>query len=141
MLRSQRGIQGTVALVLVMLLGSASDAQAAFDGSELEQLLGWLCVVPIGIFQLVAAFGATKHVKGGLVGWTLLAVVLSLAAGLAASLTLERSYLVPVLTIVMLGPGVPIFAASIRGRMFQFAFVLLLVPPLPFILWFWNKVG
>jgi hypothetical protein len=126
--------------VLVLVVGSVRNAQAAFDGSELEQMLGWLCVVPIGLLQLFLAFAVRKHVAGNLVARTLLATAISLAAGFFATLAfVGQRALVPALAIVMLGPGAPTFVSLMRTRVVAVGMVLFLLPPLPFIYWLGEK--
>jgi hypothetical protein len=131
----------TYIAVFVVLLASVRSAHAAFDGSELEQTLGWLCVIPIGLFQVFVAIAAKKHVAGSPVARTLLATAISLVAALVVTIALTRERaLVPALAIAMLGPGVPTFVSLVRARALAFALALLVLPSLPFILWFVDEV-
>lgn len=127
--------------VLLLVVGSARRAHAAFDGPELEQMLSWACVIPIGLLQFLVAFAVRKHVAQSSAAWTVLATAMSLVAGLLATLVLlkERA-LVPVLSIALLGPGVPNLVCLVRARTLPVAMILFILPPLPFIYWVWEKV-
>jgi hypothetical protein len=98
-------------------------------------------VIPIGLFQLVVAFAVKKHVVGSVVARTLIATAISLVAGVFGTLAFmgERA-LVPVLAIVMLGPGVPTFVSLARARALPLGIALSVLPSLPFIYWFGEKV-
>lgn len=127
----------------VIYLLPTGHAHAGLGDKDLEALLGWLYVLPIGVLETCLALVVRRRIgKSPVVGLTIVVTLVSLGAGIAVAvlLTGDRNVLVPVLSILCLAPAVPVVLVLLRERTLVPA-ALGLVLPLPFILSLWHGAG
>jgi len=126
-----------LAVVTGDLVCRAGMAHAAPSTNEILDLLSWVLILPLGVAQMVAGVWVRKHVGKSVFGWTSLATVVSLAAGIAVAVSLEDRNLVrPVTLALYFCPGIPTFIALARRKLWGPAFLLFsllpgLLAPLP----------
>ena len=121
-----------VCFCVVATVGRPSPARAQMSTTELFDRLSWLIVIPIGVFQTLAAVWLRRRVEKSAVGATLLTTALAVGTALLAAVFADRGWLRSAMLVLYFVPGLPTLVALGRQRQWGAAVVLFLLPPAPF---------
>ena len=119
----------SLSLVIGHLVWRCGVAGAAIRDDELLDLLSWVLIVPLGIFQMLAAVWIKRQIEKSVLGLTVLATLASLAGGIAAAAMLDDRTIRPVMLALYFGPGLPTFVALAWRRLWAPALFLFLSAP------------
>ena len=118
-----------LALVTADLVCRWGVAHAEPGPNEIFDLLSWVLIVPLGIVQIGAAVWVRRQTGRSVLGWTVLATFVSVAAGIAAALSLDRTLIRPTMMALYFCPGIPTFIALARRQLWGPALLVFLLLP------------
>jgi voltage-gated potassium channel Kch len=104
-------------------------ARAEPGPNEIFDLLSWVIVLPLGIVQIAAAVWIGRRIGRNVLGWTVLATLVSLAAGIAVVVSLDDTLVRPVMLALYFCPGIPTFIALARRQLWAPALLVFSLLP------------
>src|SRR5262245_11231263 len=104
-------------------------ARAAPGTNEIFDLLSWVLIVPLGVAQIVAAVWVRKHIGKSVLGRTILATAVSLAAGIAVAVSLDHGLVRPVMLALYFCPGIPTLITLARRKLWGPALLIFSLLP------------
>jgi hypothetical protein len=96
---------------------------------EIFDLLSWVLIVPLGIVQIAAAVWVRRQIGRSVLGWTVLATLASLAAGIAGAVSLNNALVRPVMLALYFCPGIPTFLTLVRRQLWAPALLVFSLLP------------